>query len=108
MHESEADVPAGMAFPPRHRPELHSRNPPDRLNKEVKRRADVVGIFPDEDSIMRLIGAVLLDVLSARSVDHPGALTTEHLPCAKQHRAGHHQFRLHAKKAHGLKAHVWT
>ena len=43
------------------RTKLHSTNPLERLNKEVKRRADVVGIFPDEKSILRLIGAVLLE-----------------------------------------------
>jgi putative transposase len=43
------------------RTKLHSTNPLERLNKEAKRRADVVGIFPDEKSILRLIGAVLLE-----------------------------------------------
>ena len=61
MDDSEHDVLAFMAFPAQHRTKLHSTNPLERLNKEVKRRADVVGIFPDEKSIMRLIGAVLLE-----------------------------------------------
>ena len=61
MEESEANVPAYMAFPAQHRTKLHSTNPLECLNKEVKRRADVLGIFPNEESILRLIVAVLFE-----------------------------------------------
>ena len=59
MDGSEHDVLAYMAFPRQHPTKLHSINPIENLNKEVKRRADVVGIFPNDGSIIRLIGAVL-------------------------------------------------
>src|SRR5690242_3425552 len=52
MDESEHEVLAYMIFPAQHRAKLHSTNPLERLNKEVKRRADVVGIFPNEASII--------------------------------------------------------
>lgn len=52
MDNAGADVLTYMAFPAQHRTNLHSTNPLERLNKEVKRRADVVGIFPNEDSIV--------------------------------------------------------
>lgn len=61
MEEAEDDVLAHMAFPKEHWPQLHSSNPLERLNGEIKRRTDVVAIFPNEAAIARLIGAMLLE-----------------------------------------------
>jgi putative transposase len=70
MDGSEHDVLAYMGFPVQHRAKLHSTNPLERLNKEVKRRADVVGIFPGEAAIVRLIGAVLLEANDEWQLQH--------------------------------------
>jgi len=61
MDEAEPDVLAFMSFPRDHRPKIHSTNPIERLNGEIKRRTEVVGIFPNEDAITRLVGALLLE-----------------------------------------------
>lgn len=61
MDEAEPDVLAYMTFPKEHRAKLHSTNPIERLNGEIKRRTEVVGIFPNEAAITRLIGAILME-----------------------------------------------
>ena len=61
LEGAEADVLAHTAFPRGHWRKIASTNPLERINKEIKRRSNVVGIFPDDASVIRLVGAVLLD-----------------------------------------------
>ena len=61
MDTAEADVLAYLEFPAQHRVKLHSTNPLERLNGGIKRRSDVIGIFPNEAAVTRLIGALLLE-----------------------------------------------
>ena len=59
---AEGDVLAYMNFPPEHWTRIYSTNPLERLNKEIKRRTNVVGVFPDEASVIRLEGSVMMEV----------------------------------------------
>ena len=61
MDAAEQDVLAFTNFPRAHRLQIHSTNPLERLNAEVKRRTNVVGIFPNERSIIRLVGAMMIE-----------------------------------------------
>lgn len=77
MDTAEEDVLAYMSFPPQHRTKLHSTNPLERLNGEIKRRTGVVGIFPDEDAITRLVGALLLEQNDEWAVQRGRYMTLE-------------------------------
>ncbi len=77
MDQAEPDVLAYMSFPPQHRTKLHSTNPLERLNGEIKRRTEVVGIFPNEAAITRLIGAILLEQNDEWAVQSARYITLE-------------------------------
>ena len=77
MVEAETDVLAYMTYPSAHRTKLHSTNPIERLNGEIKRRTEVVGIFPNEDAITRLVGAILLEQNDEWAVQRARYITLE-------------------------------
>ena len=71
LYEVEADVPAYMSFPKEHRAKIHSTNPLERVNGEIKRRTEMVGIFSNEATITRLVGAILLEQNDEWAVQRP-------------------------------------
>ncbi|MFU8773807.1 MAG: IS256 family transposase, partial [Anaerolineales bacterium] len=62
LERAEDDILAYMAFPQKHWTRIYSTNPLERLNKEVKRRTNVVGVFPDQPSVLRLAGTILIEI----------------------------------------------
>ena len=98
LEDAEDDILAFYAFPAAHWRKLRSTNPLERFNKEIGRRTDVVGIFPDDRSLIRLAGMLCIEQndewlvgrghLSAESIslvlagreDHPPKKITEEVP----------------------------
>jgi transposase-like protein len=66
-----------MSVPAQHRAKLHSTNPLERLNGEIKCRTEVVGIFPNEAAITRLVGAILLEQNDEWAVQRARYMTLE-------------------------------
>jgi transposase-like protein len=61
LEQAEDDLLAFLSFPVEHRSKLRSTNPLERVNREIARRSDVVGIYPNDDSLIRLAGCLLIE-----------------------------------------------
>ena len=88
MDAAEEDVLAYMHFPAAHRAKLHSTNPIEQLNGEIKRRTDVIAIFPNEAAAARLIGAILIEQsnewATQRALHDPGDNRYHQRYCIRQ------------------------
>ena len=69
LRSAESDISAYMSFPREHRTRIYSTNPLERFNREVKRRTDVVQVFPNDDAALRLAGAILLETADEWAAD---------------------------------------
>jgi putative transposase len=88
MDNAEHEVLAYMDFPKAHWLQIHSTNPLERLNAEIKQRTNVVGTFPNDRAITRLVGAVLLEqsdkwALQRRYMQLEGLQTLSDTPSAR-------------------------
>jgi putative transposase len=77
MDQAEPDELAYMTFPKEHHAKLHSTNPIERLNGEIKRRTEVVGTFPNDDAIIRVVGPLLLEQNDELAVQRARYMTLE-------------------------------
>jgi transposase-like protein len=87
MDAAGHDILAHMNSLRQPRAKIHSTNPVERLNGEIKRRTDVVGIFPNEAAINRLVGAILLEQSDERATQRAGNMTLETIGSVKDNPA---------------------
>jgi hypothetical protein len=111
--EAEHDLTAFAAFPERHWKKIWSTNPLERVNREIKRRIDVVQVFPNDDALLRLVTAVLFEMhdewivfprryLPEGSMDtlYPNELPEQRPRTTQHHQRAHRIDRLHQIKGH--------
>ena len=82
LEDAAEDILAYRHLPLEHQRQLHSTNPLERLNKEIKRRTDVVGVFPNPEALLRLAGAVLVEAHDEWQISDRRYLAEAPWPCS--------------------------